>query len=64
MVCEKNSSSPHDFDADPIRLVVEAGWLKADGTTLGADNGVGARVCWRCRGGGQAGVGREQLRRR
>jgi dipeptidase D len=41
MVCEKNEDTVHDFDTDPIRLVVDGDWLKADGTTLGADNGVG-----------------------
>src|SRR5579872_3940985 len=42
MVCEKNEGTAHNFDTDPIRLVVDGEWLKADGTTLGADNGVGA----------------------
>jgi dipeptidase D len=41
MVCEKNEGTVHDFDTDPIRLIVDGDWLKADGTTLGADNGVG-----------------------
>ncbi len=41
MVCEKNEGTVHDFDKDPIRLVRDGDWLKADGTTLGADNGVG-----------------------
>ena len=41
MVCEKNEGTAHNFDTDPIRLVVDGDWLKADGTTLGADNGVG-----------------------
>jgi len=41
MVCEKNEGTVHDFDADPIRVVRDGDWLKADGTTLGADNGVG-----------------------
>jgi dipeptidase D len=41
MVCEKNEGTAHDFDADPIRLVRDGDWLKADGTTLGADDGVG-----------------------
>jgi dipeptidase D len=41
MVCEKNEGTVHNFDTDPIRLVIEGDWLKADGTTLGADNGVG-----------------------
>jgi dipeptidase D len=41
MVCEKNEGTTHNFDSDPIRLVRDGDWLKADGTTLGADNGVG-----------------------
>jgi dipeptidase D len=41
MVCEKNEGTVHDFDTDPIRLVRDGDWLKADGTTLGADNGAG-----------------------
>ena len=41
MVCEKNEGTAHNFDSDPIRLVLDGDWLKADGTTLGADNGVG-----------------------
>jgi len=41
MVCEKNSDKKFDFDTDPIVPVVDNGWVKADGTTLGADNGIG-----------------------
>ncbi|MFI3284113.1 MAG: M20/M25/M40 family metallo-hydrolase, partial [Erysipelotrichaceae bacterium] len=42
MVCEKNKSTVHDFEKDPIKLYVdEEGWLHADGTTLGADDGHG-----------------------
>ncbi len=41
MVCEKNEGTAHNFDTDPIRLVRNGDWLTADGTTLGADNGVG-----------------------
>ena len=41
MVCEKNEGTPHNFDSDPIKVVRDGDWLKADGTTLGADNGVG-----------------------
>ena len=41
MVCEKNEGTAHNFDTDPIRLVRDGDWLRADGTTLGADNGVG-----------------------
>ena len=41
MVCEKNEGTPHNFDTDPIIVVRDGDWLKAEGTTLGADNGVG-----------------------
>ena len=41
MVCEKNKSVKHDFDNDPIELKLIDGWLTADGTTLGSDNGIG-----------------------
>lgn len=41
MVCEKNADTQFDFDHDPIRTVIDDEWLHADGTTLGADNGIG-----------------------
>lgn len=41
MVCEKNSDKVHDFDRDPIEVLIEGGWVKANGTTLGADDGIG-----------------------
>ena len=41
MVCEKNADVEHNFDTDPIETVIEGDWLKAKGTTLGADNGIG-----------------------
>jgi dipeptidase D len=41
MVCEKNRDSGHDFDRDPVVLRVEGEWVKAEGTSLGADNGIG-----------------------
>lgn len=41
MVCEKNEGTVHDFDADPIRVIRDGDWLRAEGTTLGSDNGVG-----------------------
>lgn len=41
MVCEKNADCAHNFDTDPIDLYIEDGILKAHGTTLGADNGMG-----------------------
>lgn len=44
MVCEKNSDIIHDFEKDPIKAVVEDGWLIAKDTTLGADNGIGVAL--------------------
>jgi dipeptidase D len=41
MVCEKNEGTAFNFDVDPIKVVRDGDWLKADGTTLGSDNGVG-----------------------
>jgi dipeptidase D len=41
MVCQKNPDSTHDFTHDPIELVQDGDWLRANGTTLGADNGIG-----------------------
>ncbi len=41
MVCEKTPASTHDFSKDPISFVYDGDWLKADKTTLGADNGIG-----------------------
>jgi dipeptidase D len=40
MICEKNADTVHDFSSDPIKLLIQDGWLTADGTTLGADNGI------------------------
>jgi dipeptidase D len=41
MVCEKNASTVHDFLKDPILPYLEENWMKAKGTTLGADDGIG-----------------------
>lgn len=41
MVCEKNSDVKHDFMKDPIETYIDGDWVKARGTTLGADNGIG-----------------------
>lgn len=41
MVCEKNADTSHDFDRDPIQPYVDGEWVKARGTTLGADDGIG-----------------------
>ncbi len=41
MVCEMNKGTKHDFDKDSIKLINTGEWITADGTTLGADNGIG-----------------------
>lgn len=41
MVAEKRNDSNHDFFNDPIETIVDGDWVKANGTTLGADNGIG-----------------------
>lgn len=41
MVPQKNSDKAHDFEKDPIETLVDGDWVKANGTTLGADNGMG-----------------------
>ena len=41
MVCEKNDSYIFDFEKDTIIPVIDNGWIHAEGTTLGADNGIG-----------------------
>ncbi len=41
MVCEKNSDKVFNFDTDPIEPLIVDGWVKANGTTLGADCGIG-----------------------
>ena len=44
MVCEKTPDSPHDFDVDPLPLKVEGDNVSAEGTTIGADNGIGMAI--------------------
>lgn len=44
MICEKNPDVQHDFSKDPIRLFYEGDMIFADGTTLGADNGIGVAI--------------------
>ncbi len=41
MVCEKNKGTEHDFENDPIKIYRDGDWITAEGTTLGADNGIG-----------------------
>lgn len=44
MVCEKNKDVDFDFDKDAIQTYVDGEWLKAKGTTLGADDGIGCAM--------------------
>jgi len=44
MVCEKNKDVEHDFSKDPIQPYVDGEWVKAKGTTLGADDGIGVAI--------------------
>jgi len=41
MVPQKNNDKKHDFEKDPIEAVIDGEWVRADGTTLGSDNGIG-----------------------
>lgn len=45
MVCEKNADIKHDFTRNPLDLYIDGDFIKARGTTLGADNGVGVAMC-------------------
>lgn len=44
MVCQQNAGAGHDFDRDPIIPALHDGWLVAEKTTLGADNGIGVAL--------------------
>ena len=44
MVCQVNSGTVHDFLRDPVGVVVRDGWVIAENTTLGADNGIGVAL--------------------
>jgi dipeptidase D len=41
MVPQKNTATQHDFETDPINAVIDGEWVRAKGTTLGSDNGIG-----------------------
>ncbi len=41
MVCEKNSETKHNFETDAIKPFIDDGWVRAEGTTLGSDDGIG-----------------------
>ena len=45
MVPQKNSNKVHNFETDPITPIIDGDWLRADETTLGADNGIGMASC-------------------
>lgn len=44
MVCQKNNDTEFDFDTQGIQMLVEGDWVRANGTTLGADNGIGVAM--------------------
>ncbi|RXA21961.1 aminoacyl-histidine dipeptidase [Methanosarcina sp. MSH10X1] len=44
MVCEKSRECMHDFSSDPIRCVYDEEWLRGDGTSIGADNGIALAI--------------------
>ena len=44
MVPQKNADTVHDFEKDPIQTYIDGDWVKAKGTTLGADNGLGVAM--------------------
>ena len=41
MVPQKNSDIQHDYETEPIEAIIEGDWITANGTTLGADDGIG-----------------------
>lgn len=45
MVPQKDTDSPHDFLKDPIEPIIDGEWVRANRTTLGADNGIGVASC-------------------
>lgn len=44
MVCEKCKGSRHDFSRDPVKCIYDGDWLRGDGTSIGADNGIALAV--------------------
>ena len=51
MVCEKTPESTHNFQTDPVVPIVDGEWLRADDTTLGADNGIAIALALAIAGG-------------
>mgnify|MGYP001068535276 CR=1 FL=1 len=60
MVPQKNNDTVHDFEKDPIETYIDGDWVKAKGTTLGADNGLGVAAIMA--GGGRVGSKRPETR--
>ena len=46
MVPQKNNDKKHDFEKDPIETIIDGEWVRANGTTLGSDNGIGVAATW------------------
>lgn len=44
MVCEKSKGSAHDFSRDPVKCVYDGDWMKGNGTSIGADNGIALAI--------------------
>jgi dipeptidase D len=44
MVCEKCKDSRHDFSRDPVKCICDGDWLRGDGTSIGADNGIALAI--------------------
>jgi len=55
MVCEKSKGSDHDFSKDPIDCVYDGDWLKGNGTSIGADNGIALAIAMVLAEAGKAG---------
>mgnify|MGYP000043139073 FL=1 len=46
MVPQKEKTSTHNFETDPIQTYIDGEWVRAKGTTLGADDGLGVAASW------------------
>lgn len=55
MVCEKSKGSAHDFSRDPVECVYDGDWLKGNGTSIGADNGIALAIALVLAQAGKAG---------
>ncbi|HII02607.1 TPA: aminoacyl-histidine dipeptidase [Methanosarcinaceae archaeon] len=55
MVCEKSKGSAHDFSRDPVKCVYDGDWMKGNGTSIGADNGIALAIALVLAQAGKAG---------